>query len=198
MRLAKKMAKEIASGLDKLNSHRVHLLGPILDIRLGKGVMIRRGAVLSTRYGGTILLGTNCSIESGARLDSYGGNITVGNNCSVNFNTIIYGHGGVTIGNDVRIAANSVIVPANHVFDDATQLIARQGETRQGIIIKDDVWIAAGCTVLDGVTIETGCVIAAGAVVTRSTEPYGIYGGVPARKIKSRVAHDSFQQTNKP
>ena len=47
-----------------------------------------------------------------------------------------------------------------------------------------------GCTVLKGVTVATGCVIASGAVVTRSTEPYGIYGGVPARRIAERFKNN--------
>lgn len=38
-----------------------------------------------------------------------------------------------------------------------------------------------------GVTLADGCVIGAGAVVTRDTEPYGVYGGVPARLIKYRT-----------
>lgn len=57
----------------------------------------------------------------------------------------------------------------------------------KGIVIEDDVWIGAGVKILDGVTIAKGCVIGANAVVTRSTEAYGIYVGVPAQKIKSRT-----------
>lgn len=56
----------------------------------------------------------------------------------------------------------------------------------KSIIIEDDVWIGAVVKVLDGVTIAQGCVIGANSVVTKSTEPYGIYVGIPARKIKSR------------
>ena len=39
-------------------------------------------------------------------------------------------------------------------------------------------------TILDSVSIGERCVIAASAVVTKSTDPFGIYGGVPAKKIK--------------
>ena len=39
-----------------------------------------------------------------------------------------------------------------------------------------------------GVKIADGCVIAAGAVVTHDTEPYCVYAGVPAQKIKERIA----------
>jgi acetyltransferase-like isoleucine patch superfamily enzyme len=40
--------------------------------------------------------------------------------------------------------------------------------------------------ILDGVTIGTGSIVAAGAVVTKSVEPYSIVGGVPAKLIRSR------------
>jgi acetyltransferase-like isoleucine patch superfamily enzyme len=36
------------------------------------------------------------------------------------------------------------------------------------------------------VTLARGTVVAAGAVVTHSTEPFSIVGGVPARKIGER------------
>jgi acetyltransferase-like isoleucine patch superfamily enzyme len=42
--------------------------------------------------------------------------------------------------------------------------------------------------VLDGVNIGDGSVIGAGAVVTKSTEPYGVYVGNPARKVKQRMS----------
>ena len=38
---------------------------------------------------------------------------------------------------------------------------------------------------LPGVQISSRCIIGAGSVVTRSTEPGGIYAGVPAKRIKS-------------
>ncbi|OKS86401.1 acyltransferase [Mucilaginibacter polytrichastri] len=55
-------------------------------------------------------------------------------------------------------------------------------------VIEDDVWVSYGCTILSGVTIHTGSIIAAGSVVTKDVEPYSIYGGVPAKKIKDRFA----------
>jgi chloramphenicol O-acetyltransferase type B len=53
-------------------------------------------------------------------------------------------------------------------------------------IIEDDVWIGYGTTVLSGVTIQKGSIIAAGSVVTKNVEPYSIYAGVPAKKVKNR------------
>lgn len=54
------------------------------------------------------------------------------------------------------------------------------------IVIEDDVWIGYNSTVLSGVKIGKGSIVAAGSVVVSDIEPYSIYGGVPARKIKDR------------
>ena len=64
----------------------------------------------------------------------------------------------------------------------------------QKIVIEDDVWIGVGSTILSGVTIGIGSIVAAGSVVTKSVEPYSIYGGNPAHKIRNRF--DSIDQQN--
>jgi chloramphenicol O-acetyltransferase type B len=52
--------------------------------------------------------------------------------------------------------------------------------------IGDDVWVGYNTTILSGVNIGTGSIIAAGSVVTKDVEPYCIYAGVPAKKVKDR------------
>ena len=56
--------------------------------------------------------------------------------------------------------------------------------------IGSDVWIGTRAVVRDGVTIGHGCVIGAGAVVTKDTEPYGIYVGVPAKLTRYRFSQE--------
>jgi acetyltransferase-like isoleucine patch superfamily enzyme len=147
---------------------------------------INNGAILATRGRGTITIGPRSHIHHGAMLLTYGGTIKIGADCSVNPYSILYGHGGLEIGDGVRIAAHCTIIPANHDFADKSKPIYEQGQTKKGIVIEDDVWISTGVRILDGVRIRSGCVIAAGAVVTKSTEPDGVYAGVPARRIASR------------
>ena len=89
------------------------------------------------------------------------------------------------IGNNVMIAPEVIIHTSNHGLDKNIPMI-HQGSQGAPIIIEDDVWIASRVTILSGVKIAKGSVLAAGSVVTKSTEPYGIYGGVPARKIGER------------
>lgn len=155
-------------------------------ICLGKDCYIEPGTVFNVQCGGTISIGSDCQIYRGAILAPYGGNIDIGNFCSVNPYTIIYGHGGVKIGDYVRIAAQVVIVPANHVFSERSVPIHQQGLTKQGITIEDDVWIGTGAKILDGVTIERGAIVAAGAIVNKSLPAYTICGGIPCKVLKER------------
>ncbi len=53
-------------------------------------------------------------------------------------------------------------------------------------IIENDVWIGYGSTILSGVTIKEGSIIAACSLVTKDVEPYSIYAGVPAKKVRDR------------
>ncbi|MES5098719.1 acyltransferase [Agrobacterium sp. BA1120] len=155
-------------------------------ITIGSKCRIEPGAILDMREGGRIKAGSKCRIRRGAMLIPYGGDIIIGNDFSLNPYSVLYGQGGLKIGNDVRIAAGCVVIPSNHIFSDANKPIRLQKISKLGIVIEDDVWIGANVTVLDGSHISKGCVIAAGAVVRGRTEPYGIYGGVPAKLIKMR------------
>jgi acetyltransferase-like isoleucine patch superfamily enzyme len=145
-----------------------------------------RGAVLNREHGGTIAIGTGTVVHRGAMLLPYGGFIRLGKRCRVNPYSVLYGHGGLTVGDHVRIATHCVIVPANHGIALDGGLIADQPLTRRGVRIGNDVWLGAGVRVLDGAVIGEGCVVAAGAVVRGELEPYGIYAGVPARLVRKR------------
>jgi acetyltransferase-like isoleucine patch superfamily enzyme len=115
-----------------------------------------------------------------------GGEIALGDCCSVNPYTILYGKGGLTIGNNVRIAAHCTIMTSSHNFADINIPIKDQGLSSQGVIIEDDVWIGAGVRVLDGVRVARGAIIGAGTVITRNVEPLTINAGVPSRVINVR------------
>ena len=99
---------------------------------------------------------------------------------------MISGPGNVTIGNYVRIAPRVTIVAGNHVFDRSDIPIHEQGMKGGDITIQDDCWLGANAVILSGVTVREGSVIGAGSVVTKDTEAYGIYAGVPAKLIGSR------------
>lgn len=157
-----------------------------INVSVHSTVKIYPNVVMNTEYGGKITIAKNCELLYGVLLMTYGGNITIGERCSINPYTVLYGHGNLTIGNNVLIAGHCLIIPSNHNFSDIAKPINRQGETRKGIIIEDNVWIGSGCRILDGVCIGQGAIVAAGAVVNKDVLPNTIVGGVPAKLIKTR------------
>lgn len=183
--------KRIYSFIERLHRHfwnvlRVTKFRLNPNIHIGKNVTIEESVVISTRGGGEIWIGNNCSLFRNSFILTWGGNIKIGDYSAVNAFTTVYGQGGVTIGKGVGIASNCTITPVNHNFDRLDIPRREQGVTKKGIVIEDDVWIGAGCVIVDGVTVGKGSIIGAGSVVTKNTEIDGVYVGVPARKIRNR------------
>jgi acetyltransferase-like isoleucine patch superfamily enzyme len=173
-------------------SQRARFVGNCRGITLGKGVHVGDGALLvCAGEDAVIALGDGSIVHPYAVLDTGpNGSIRSGRSLSVNPFCVIYGHGGLSMGDYVRIAAHSIIIPANHVFSALDKPIARQGLTKKGITIGSDVWIGGGARILDGVRIEDGCVVAAGSVVTKNVPQRAVVGGVPARLLKFRGSRD--------
>ncbi len=157
------------------------------NVKLGKRVYIASGAELFAYPTEQIIIGDDSFILRGSILHPYGGTIVIGKNVGINLYCVIYGMGGVTIGNNAMMATSCVIVSANHNFGSIAIPMNLQGVTCEGVKIGDDVWLGARVTILDGVEIGEGSVIGAGSVVSKSIPPYSVAVGVPARVIKQRV-----------
>lgn len=163
----------------------IKIYGDPHKLKIGKRCTFRKGVIIYTA-GGYVEIGDDCEINHGVILNASGGSIVIGNQSSLNPYCIVYGDGHTLIGNGVRIAAHTVIVSSNHSFLNKMKPILQQGFTKKGIIIKDDVWIGAGVSILDGVTINQGVVVGAGSVVTKSLPAYSVCVGVPAQIVKYR------------
>lgn len=136
-------------------------------------------------------IGAHSVIDDFVKIKHVGGlgSVEIGEEVYINSCCVFYSGNGIKIGNKVLIGPNCNIVPTNHNFDSIDLPIRNQGfqDSKGGVIIEDDVWLGANVTLLDGAIIRKGCIIAAGAVVNGPTEPFGIYAGIPAKKIKSRI-----------
>lgn len=115
-----------------------------------------------------------------------GRNLIVGDDVDFAKDVLVTTDGGVTIGDRVLIGYRSQILSSNHRVPPVPGRIFGAGHMKGPVVIGDDVWIGAGCTILSGVTIGGGAVVAAGSVVTKDVAPFTYVGGVPARFIKAR------------
>jgi virginiamycin A acetyltransferase len=135
------------------------------------------------------LRGTRIAIGAGSVIDSFvkikpaggTGDVVIGERVTINSGCVIYTGNGLRIGNDVAIAANCVFAPVNHAYEKKDVLIRDQRfkPSKGGIIIEDDVWIGAGCVLLDGAILRRGCVIGAMSLVRGEVPAYSIQAGNP-------------------
>ena len=112
------------------------------------------------------------------------GKIEIGDNVFFNHNCSISSMDSIKIGNDSMFGNNLVIVDHDHLICDGG--ICKNEYVTDSIIIGNNCWCGANVTILKGVKIGDGVVIAAGSVVTKDVPPNEIWGGSPAKKIKSR------------
>lgn len=157
-------------------------------IHLGHGARISRNVALraNSPLEPGIAIGDQCMVQDGALLNASEGYVHVGDRTWIGPFCVIYGNGGVRIGRDVMIAAQSCITSVGHRHDELHIPMMAQGIEVGPVTIEDDVWIGMNCTILPGVTIGRGAIVAAGAVVRSNVAPYTIVGGVPARQIAQR------------
>ena len=104
--------------------------------------------------------------------------VKIGNNVMIMPDCLMMSRGGITIDDDVMIAANAQLISNNHDLHDHALLLCKP------VHICRNAWIGAGATILPGVTVGENAVVAAGAVVTKDVEANTIVGGNPAKFIK--------------
>jgi acetyltransferase-like isoleucine patch superfamily enzyme len=61
-----------------------------------------------------------------------------------------------------------------------------KNENKLAVHIGRHAIIGAGSIVMPGVVVADGCSVGANSLVTKSTEPWGVYVGSPARRIMER------------
>jgi dTDP-4-amino-4,6-dideoxy-D-glucose acyltransferase len=139
-------------------------------------------------------------------------NIRLGNNVRIDdFCVLSAGEGGISLGNYVHIAVYcSIIGHAKIVLDDFAGLSSRvsiysSSDDYSGTALTNPTVpvkftnvqhaevkigrhaiVGAGSVILPGVTLEEGVAIGALSLVTKDCQSFGIYMGIPAKRINGR------------
>jgi len=147
--------------------------------------------VFNFKKGSEVIIGEKCTFNSTHKSNLIGINhpcmistfsshsiLTIGNGCGFS-GTIIGVFKKISLGNNVRCGANTVITDGDWHLDDY-----RVGPPQE-IIIKDNVWLGLNTIVLKGVTIGENSVIGAGSVVIKDIPINVIVAGNPCKVIRS-------------
>ena len=115
-------------------------------------------------------------------------NIIIGDYVSIREKCLLYGAGGIEIGDGTIISHHVEILSSNHNYnsDDLKYLPFDEIIVKKPVIIGKYVWIGARSIILPGVKIGSGAVIGAGSVVTKDVPECAVVGGNPASIIKYR------------
>jgi acetyltransferase-like isoleucine patch superfamily enzyme len=132
-----------------------------------------------------IKVGRNVTFYPGVYL--WGNEIEIGDNVDIGIGTIIYSRQKVVIGSNTSIAGQCYIIDSNHKTELGKLIREQQLDTASdGIVIGEDVWIAAQCTIIKGAKINDGAVIGAHSLVNCEVPQNAIAVGCPAKVIKLR------------
>jgi putative colanic acid biosynthesis acetyltransferase WcaF len=94
----------------------------------------------------------------------------------------------MTFGSHTIISQGSYICGATHdIGDPAFPLLA------YSMVFGEQVWICARASVGPGVNVGAGAVLGLGSVAMSDLEPWGVYVGIPAIKVKDRKRQNTSE-----
>jgi len=147
----------------------------------GKGTVV--GSQTTLKNFSNISIGKQCMILDHVYMRAgMQGTITIGNACAINSYAKIFGHGGVTMGDNSQIGPNALITTTSHDRENAMQ------PEFKPVTIGKWSWIGANVTVLPGIAIGDYAIVGAGAIVTKDVPDYAIVVGNPAKVIGQNTA----------
>ena len=153
--------------------------------------LIKHRAMVSPRaeveLNSLITLGKGTDISSFAKLKANDGPLEIGANVSISTCCFISADkGGVSIGDYTMVGPNTSIIGNNYKYDQLDVPVCLQEKTSKGIAIGENVWIGAGCVILDGARIESGAIVTPGSVISGKVKKDAIVQGNPAKLIFQR------------
>lgn len=131
----------------------------LFGARVGAGVVIKNR--VNVKYPWNLTIGDHAWIGEGAWIDSLAP-VKIGANCC--------------------LSQGVMIETGNHDWSKASfDLVVKT------VVLEDGAWAAVKSLLLPGSRLASHAILGAGSVLSGDTEPFGIYVGVPAAKVKERV-----------
>lgn len=155
--------------------------------RLGKNVKISTRAAIyrphemeigdNSRIDDFCLLSGKIFIGRNVHLAAYS-NVSAGE-CSVTFNDF----SGLAYGCHVFTGSDDY---SGETLTNPTIPLEYKGLKEANVVLGRHVIVGTNSIIFPGVNVAEGCSIGAFTMVTKSTKPWGVYFGIPAKKIRDR------------
>ncbi len=148
----------LRSGLNPVSSIKVFLL-KLFGAQIGVGVTIKPGVNIK-----------------------YPWLLEVGNHVWIGENVWIDNLDKVSIKDNVCISQGAMLLTGNHNYKKSTfDLIIGK------IVLEEGSWVGAQAVVCPNVTLKSHAILSVGSVANKDLEPYNIYQGNPAVKVRERI-----------
>ena len=155
--------------------------------KTGKGVIIGANVqfgrdVVVWNY---VVIGDNTKIGDGTIIGSFvdiGKNVVIGKNCNIQAH--------VTISNECVLGDNVFIAPNSSLLNDKYP----KSSFLTAPVVKDNVVIGGGVTVLPDVVLGENSVIGGGSVVTKNVPAGKVLMGVPAKEVMTKKQYEAKRE----
>lgn len=163
------------------------------DVRISDLSVITRPHLIS--LGNHVAIDQFVTITTNAEIGDY---VHIAPNCSIiggaDSKVIMDDHSGMAAG--ARVIAGGADFNSGSLTNPQVPKEYRQ-EIIETVIFEKFAILGTNSVVLPGVTLSEGCVIGANSLVTKTTEPWTIYVGNPAKAIKKRNKGEIINYYNK-
>jgi acetyltransferase-like isoleucine patch superfamily enzyme len=133
---------------------------------------------------GEVIAHANSQIRAYSVIEMDKGSLTVGHNSVLGYHTFIQCTGKITIGKGSLLGPHCCFVASSHAVNERP--LISQPMIRGAIIIGDNVWFGANCTINMGVIIGDNAIIGANSFVNKNIPANTVYAGSPAKYIRQR------------
>lgn len=154
--------------------------------QIGENVLISKKASIYSPE--KIKIGNNVRIDDFCILS---GNIEIGNYVHIAAYTALYGRYGIQIGDFCGCSARCTIYSATDDFSGEYMISPMVPEeltnvTGGQVVLEKYVQLGANTVVMPNLTIKEGSSIGAMSFVNKELKEWGIYVGIPCKRIKER------------
>ncbi len=111
---------------------------------------------------------------------TFGYNLEVGDDVVIHRHVLLDDRGGIALGNGVSVSDYANVYSHTHDLVDGRIVFT------PNTVLEDRVRVAYHATILAGTTVAHDSMVGANSTLTKDTQPFGVYVGSPAKKIREK------------